>query len=116
MTRDEAARRKEQGRRVRMAQTGAGLTQEELAAKVSAETGEDISRSIIGKIESGKRDAEYGILLVIANICGVSREWLRGDRDIPGYMNPWHPSPLSGLDWQGYLNPADAKTLTSAAA
>jgi transcriptional regulator with XRE-family HTH domain len=99
-----------------MARVGAGFNQTDLAEKVSAETGDDISRTIVGGIESGKRDAEYGILLAIANICGVSRDWLTGDRDIPGYVDPWYPSPLSGLDWKGYLNPNGGKMLTGAAA
>lgn len=96
--------------------TRAIMSREEFADQISARTGEPISRTILEGIENGERDAEAGILFAIASVTGLSREWLLGDRDIPGYVDPWYPSPLSGVDWTGYLNPADTKSLTTSAA
>lgn len=96
MTSGEQARRAQQGRRIRMARVGAGLNQGELAEKVTAETGDFISRTIISGIEAGARDVEYGILLAIAAATGESIDWLTGKRDIPGSYRSIPRKPLMG--------------------
>jgi transcriptional regulator with XRE-family HTH domain len=91
VTIDEQARRIEQGRRVRMARTSVPWNQSELAEAVSAVTGDPISRTIIAQIESGRRDAEVGILRGIARTTHLSWEWLSGDKEIPGKPLVRHP-------------------------
>lgn len=116
MTNDERTRRAEQGRRIRMARNAIPLSQGELAEKVSAETGDPISRTIIAQIEAGNRDVETGILFAIASVTGLSREWLLGDREIPGYVDPWANLPLSTGLGSGYLKSAWGDALTPAIA
>lgn len=101
---EEQSRRKEQGR-IRMARKGVdNLSQTALAERISSITGFPISRGVIQLIEAGERDAEVGIVRAVATITGLSREWLLGDRDIPGYLDPWHGTPLTLSDAQGYLD------------
>lgn len=98
MTNEEEARRAEQGRRVRMARNAIPMSQKELADRVTAMTGDPISRTIIQQIEKGTRDAEHGILKSIAKITGLSEPWLFGDRGTPGYVNPWGAPVLGQLE------------------
>lgn len=92
---EERARLIEQGRRFEMARCGMRprASQTQMADLVSDLIGRRIGRAIISGIEDGKRDAELGILKAVAELTGLSQEWLVGDRAIPGYLNPWY-----GLD------------------
>jgi transcriptional regulator with XRE-family HTH domain len=112
VTQGEAARRKEQGRRVKMARAKADLSQTELAEKISAEIGKEVSHTFISRIEKGKRDVEFGILLVIAKTCDVSVDFLLARSDNPGYRNPFYGLPLPASWDADYLNldPADPLT------
>lgn len=91
---EEQARLIEQGRRFEMARCGMRprTSQGQMAALVSDKWGRTIGRSIIAGIEDGRRDAEQGILKAVAALTGLSEDWLKGDRTIPGYFNPW-PEP-----------------------
>lgn len=98
MTTEEKARRAEQGRRVRMARNAIPMSQTQLAQKVSEMTGEEISRTIIGRIEKGTKDAGVGIIKSIAKLTGLSETWLFGDRSNPGYFNPWDTPAITQLE------------------
>jgi hypothetical protein len=74
------ADRLEIAKRVRMALgAGAFRSRDDAAAKISAELGYHISREILRKTEEGLRGAEIELLDAIATVCGVEREFVRGD-------------------------------------
>lgn len=104
MTSDERVRRAEQGRRIKMARsslrgkTRAIMSRGEFAEQISAYTGDPISRTILEGIEKGERDAEVGIVKAIAQITKLNKEWLFGDRDTPGYFNPWGGPAITQLE------------------
>ena len=73
-----------QGRRVRMARSGAGLTQGELADEIGKRRPRTFTREVVSRIEKGERDAEIGVLAAIAEITGQPLIWLIGaDELIP---------------------------------
>jgi transcriptional regulator with XRE-family HTH domain len=74
-------------KRVRMARAGADLTLKEIAQKVSAELGYEVSYEIIRRIEHGQRPADAEVLDAIAKVTGESPWFLYGmpfALDIPG--------------------------------
>lgn len=92
-------RTRERGRRVRMARVGAGLTQEELARACR------VNRDTIYRAETGQRDLELGLLVLIAEVTGQPLSWLTaepslaGDRVIPGYLKDFDVVGLVDLDF-----------------
>lgn len=83
--------------RVRGARASSGLTQKELAERVSVILRWEISRSIISNIELGNRDVESRLLSAIAVATGEDYDRLIqplrpvSDKAIPGYLNPDAP-------------------------
>lgn len=72
------------GERVRLARAmhKPPLTQEELAKKVQL-LGLEMTKLIISRIEQGERHVIDGELLLLAQVLGVSMEWLVGETDNP---------------------------------
>jgi len=59
------------------------LTQEELAKKIQLESGLEITKIIISRIEKGERHVIDQELRMIAQALNVSMNWLVGDADKP---------------------------------
>lgn len=59
------------------------LTQEGLANKIQLESGLEITKIIISRIEKGERHVIDQELRMIAQSLNVSMEWLVGDTDKP---------------------------------
>ena len=79
---DRQERTRLQGQRIRRARGWLGYTQGELAEKLSAELGDDISYATISRIEAGQREVTVQEMRVLVIILQQSREWLEGD-DVP---------------------------------
>lgn len=71
---NEQARRREQGRRVKMARTGADLSRDQFAELVS-ELWEKVSREYVRRVEIGDKDPGLGFLLATAEITGWPVAW-----------------------------------------
>ena len=73
------------GARVRLgrAMYNPPLTQEELAKKIQLESGLEVTKIIISRIEKGERHVIDQELRVIAQALNVSMNWLVGDTDKP---------------------------------
>ena len=59
------------------------LYQEELAIKIQLESGLDVTKDIISRIEKNKRHVIDQELRIIAKALNVSMDWLVGDTDKP---------------------------------
>ena len=59
------------------------LTQEELAQKIQLESGLEVTKIIISRIERGERHVIDQELRMIAKALNVSMDWLVGDTDKP---------------------------------
>lgn len=81
LTTHEQNRRMDQGDRIvgarRMMRPR--LSQEQLADRITAVSGDSMSKSTLQSIEAGNRDAEVGVLRAIAEITGQPLEWLLGE-------------------------------------
>ncbi|MCL2674155.1 MAG: helix-turn-helix domain-containing protein [Defluviitaleaceae bacterium] len=73
------------GGRIRLgrAMHNSPLTQEELAKKIQLESGLEITKIIISRIEKGERHVIDQELRMIAQALNVSMNWLVGDADKP---------------------------------
>ena len=65
------------GERVREARTRAGWSQEQLAAKLQL-SGLQIGQMVVSRIETGKRVVPDFELPIIAEVLGVTTDWLLG--------------------------------------
>lgn len=65
------------GERVREARTRAGWSQEQLAAKLQL-SGLQIGQMAVSRIETGKRVVPDFELPIIAEVLGVTTDWLLG--------------------------------------
>ena len=65
------------GRRVEILRKGVGLSQQDLASRVG------VGKSAISMVESGQRGLSVDSLYVLADVFGVSLDYLVGRDDVP---------------------------------
>jgi transcriptional regulator with XRE-family HTH domain len=93
MTLQTAGQLELQGMRLKRARVTLGLTQKQLARRVSELTGEVISHNIISVIEKGERDIWHREMKALETILHRDAAWLSGatpddwDRVKPGYRD-----------------------------
>ncbi len=84
----ELERREAQGKRVKMARAGAGLSREKMANAVS-QLWEPISRDYIRRIEIGEVDPGFGFLLAAAEVTDQPLAWFTDLNFAKGVSVSW---------------------------
>ena len=84
--------REELGRRIKTARLAAGLTQQELAARIGLRHAQDVSR-----YERGKTEVPSGRLDLIAEATGRRRSYFTRDPAEPEPADPGQEARLEGL-------------------
>ncbi|NLO88960.1 MAG: helix-turn-helix transcriptional regulator [Clostridia bacterium] len=70
------------GSRIREARELRGMSQKELAEKISKKIGKKLSVDAVGSYEREKRKPPYDTLVAIADVLGVSVDYLTGRSDV----------------------------------
>lgn len=90
-------RRRDIGRRIELARSNADLNQEELAEKMTAETGLSMSKATISRLEAGTGRDLYEVEMdALVAILDQPRDWFKGVPGTEFRVNPRYLNPVMG--------------------